>query len=755
LENDIALDELMELWRSFFQDSRNRPVDRSGKEFSAPKCIKCGGLGKIEYERIAGNPDTITCPECEGRGIDENNIPTYSDEILKVAKEYPEGDRAIRITWESVTDFNARLSSNLRWNLDDALEAAKLVVQEFIDDDTKKRVRKEHRTNIALDVVPMGIPGELYDVEISGLRKEHLYRTVRLNGLVRKATPVRPRMEIGIFECDWENHKNSYIQDFFTMREPTRCTAETCKCAEFKLKENLSQFIDSQKVEIQEYPEDLPPGAQPERLTAYFESSLAHKIQPGDRVAIVGIIKPKSQFQGRRQKSEFDIYLYAHSIDEKIGEEENVEPTASELKEIKELSLQEDIAERIRDSIAPTIFGMNWEKRAVALQQFGGVTKELPDGTRIRGDIHMLMMGDPGLAKSQLLRSASRIAPRGVMATGKSTSAAGLTAAAVRDEFGEGRWSLEAGTLVLASGGIACIDEIDKMSEEDRSSMHEAMEQQTISIAKAGINAQLKSKCSVLAAANPKRSRFDMTLPLPPQVNMPISLLSRFDIFFIITDDPDPERDNLLADKILNSHRAGEELIPGEAIDEEQLAVRSLEGPIDQRLLRLYISYAKKLRPVMTPEAQYKIKEYYTGLRNRYHNTDEQDKTMPITPRQLESIIRLSEADAKMYLSETVDVKHADHAIEMMNLFLSVTLRGDVDYAFSGMDAEQRKRDIDPRARVLSIIDEQGKQGVSEQEICDIMEEEGYSRPKVEQIIKGLHASGEIFENNYKFVRNV
>ena len=148
------------------------------------------------------------------------------------------------------------------------------------------------------------------------------------------------------------------------------------------------------------------------------------------------------------------------------------------------------------------------------------------------------------------------------MATGKSTSAAGLTAAAVRDEFGEGRWSLEAGTLVLASGGIACIDEIDKMSDEDRSSMHEAMEQQTISIAKAGINAQLKSKCSVLAAANPRRSRFDMTMPLPPQVNMPISLLSRFDIFFIITDNPEPEKDDLLADRILESHRAGEVLTP-------------------------------------------------------------------------------------------------------------------------------------------------------------------------------------------------
>ena len=745
----------MELWRSFFQDSRNRPVDRGGKEFSAPKCTKCDGSGSIEYERTTEEPDTKICPKCGGKGIDEHNIPTYSDEILKVAKEYPEGDRAIRITWEAVTDFNARLSSNLRWNLDDALEAAKLVVQEFIDDDTKERVRKEHRIKITLDVVPMGIPGELYDVQISGLRKEHLYRTVRLNGLVRKATPVRPRMEIGIFECDWENHKNSYIQDFFTMREPTRCTAETCKCAEFKLRENLSQFIDSQKVEIQEYPEDLPPGAQPERLTAYFESSLAHKIQPGDRVAIVGIIKPKSQFQGRRQKSEFDIYLYAHSIDEKIGEDEDIEPTASELMEIKELALQEDVAERIRDSISPTIFGMELEKRAIALQQFGGVTKDLPDGTRIRGDIHMLMMGDPGLAKSQLLRSASRIAPRGVMATGKSTSAAGLTAAAVRDEFGEGRWSLEAGTLVLASGGIACIDEIDKMSEEDRSSMHEAMEQQTISIAKAGINAQLKSKCSVLAAANPKRSRFDMTMPLPPQVNMPISLLSRFDIFFIITDTPNPERDNLLADRILESHRAGEVLTPGEEIDESQLAVRSLEGPINSRLLKLYIGYAKQLRPVMTSEAQYKIKEYYTGLRRRYHNVDDQDKTMPITPRQLESIIRLAEAEAKMYLSESVDVKHADRAIDLMNLFLSVTLGGDVDFAFFGADAAQRKKDTDPRMRVLSIIDEQGKEGVSEQEIYDIMQEEGYAQSKIQKTIEKMRSDGEILENNYKFVRNV
>ncbi len=679
--------------------------------------------------------------------IDEENIPSYSDEIQKISREYPDGERSIRITWEAVADFNARLSSNLRWNIDETLEAAKIVVQEFIDEKTIKRVMNEHRTKIVLDVVPMDIPAELYDVEISGLRREHLYRTVRLKGLVRKATPVRPRMEIGLFECDWERHRNSYIQDFFTLKEPTRCSSETCKCTEFKLRDDLSQFIDSQKIEIQEYPEDLPPGAQPERLTAYFESSLAHQIQPGDRVAILGIIKPRSQYQGRRQKSEFDIYLYAHGIDEKIGEDENIEPNAEELRLITELSQQEDVVERIRDSISPTIYGMEWEKRAIALQQFGGVDKELPDGTRIRGDIHMLMMGDPGLAKSQLLRSAARIAPRGVMATGKSTSAAGLTAAAVRDEFGEGRWTLEAGTLVLASGGIACIDEIDKMSDEDRSSMHEAMEQQTISIAKAGINAQLKSKCSVLAAANPRRSRFDMSMPLPPQVNMPVSLLSRFDIFFIIEDKADPDKDSLLADRIIQSHLAGEVLKPGEVNEGDELAIRSVEGPINSRMLKLYISYAKKIRPVMTAEAQHKIKDFYTRLRNRYHNTDEQDKTMPITPRQLESIIRIAEAYAKMYLSSTVEFKHAEMATDMMDLFLQVTLRGDVDYAWTGMNAQQRRKEENPSMILLDIISPSGS--MDEEEIYDMMQEKGFMRKDVEKYLTKLREDGRLLKDGY------
>jgi DNA replicative helicase MCM subunit Mcm2 (Cdc46/Mcm family) len=204
LPNDIPLDELMELWRSFFQDSRNRPIDKSGKEASAPKCSTCKGVGRIqipgEIKLDETEPSTKVCPNCNGERVDSNSIPTYGDEIQKVSKEYPEGKRSIGVTWEAVADFNARLSSNLRWNLDETLDAAKQIVQEFIDDDTKIRVREEHRTKVDLDVVPVGIPDELYVVDISGLRKEHLYRTVKLKGLVRKATPVRPRMEIGLFE---------------------------------------------------------------------------------------------------------------------------------------------------------------------------------------------------------------------------------------------------------------------------------------------------------------------------------------------------------------------------------------------------------------------------------------------------------------------------------------------------------------------------------------------------------------------------
>ena len=704
-----------------------------------PRCPACSGDGSISDGRRK-------CPTCEGSGVDLEATPTYGDQIESVAQAYPKGKKAVYVTWEDVTDFHPRLSNNLLWNLENTLKAARDVVKEFISVEAQERVREEHRTEISLDVAPLEIPDKLFQEEIRDLRKEHLYRMVKVRGLVRKSLPVRPRMEVGFFECSWERHPQRIIQDFFTLREPNKCISEGCKCDEFQLREKQSQFIDSHKLEIQEFPEDLPPGAQPERLTVFVESSLAAQARPGDRIAVVGVLRTRAQYAMRMPRTEFDIFLYANSIDEREGEAEALEPTDEEMVEILALARNPDLRDRITNSIAPSIFGMTWQKEAIAVQLFGGVDKELPDGARIRGDIHVLMMGDPGVAKSQLLRAAARLAPRGVMATGKSSSAAGLTAAAVRDEFGEGRWTLEAGTLVLASGGLACIDEIDKMDEDDRSAMHEAMEQQTVTIAKAGISAQLQAKCSLLAAANPKMSRFNKTLPLPPQVNMPITLLSRFDIFFIIYDIPDEERDKKLAGRVLESHRAGE--IIGSGKDAE-LEERELQPAISHDLLRLYVGHARKIRPVMTTQAQHILQNHYTAMRKAYQERGElEEQVFPITPRQLESLIRLAEADARMQLSHTVESKHAERAIDMMTLFLTVTLRGDTGFAFTGMTAGQRQEKEDPRTLIMQFVSKNaGTEGVDLNEILDHLESVlGLSHDRSEKYVEEMHKQGRIME---------
>ena len=736
MPRDIPPEELVELWRSFFQDTRFRPVDSNGVRAPIPRCPACSG----------SSDGGRKCPVCGGSGVDLDRVPTYGDQIESVAQVYPKGDKAVFITWEDVTDFHPRLSNNLLWNLENTLKAAREVVKEFISDEAQERVREEHRTDITLDVAPLEIPDQLYQEEIRDLRKEHLYRMVKVRGLVRKSLPVRPRMEVGLFECNWERHRQRVIQDFFTLREPNKCIGEGCKCTEFQLREEQSQFIDSHKLELQEFPEDLPPGAQPERLTVFVESSLAAQARPGDRIAVVGVMRTRAQYTGRRARTEFDVYLYAHSIDEREAEAEALEPTEEEMEQILELSRNPDLRERIINSIAPSIYGMKWQKEAIAMQLFGGVDKHLPDGTRIRGDIHVLMMGDPGVAKSQLLRAAARLAPRGVMATGKSSSAAGLTAAAVRDEFGEGRWTLEAGTLVLASGGLACIDEIDKMDEDDRSAMHEAMEQQTVTIAKAGISAQLQAKCSLLAAANPKRSRFDKTRPLPAQVDMPVTLLSRFDIFFIIYDTPNEERDKKLAERVLESHRAGEMMGSGKDTEIEE---RGLQPAIPHDLLRLYVGYARKIRPVMTTQAQLKLQDHYTAMRKAYQERGElEEQVFPITPRQLESLIRLAEADARMHLSDTVGTEHAERAIEMMTMFLTITLRGDTGFAWTGMTAGQRQEKEGPMSLIMQFVSKNaGTEGVDLNEILDHLESElGLSHDRSEKYIEEMHKQGRIME---------
>jgi replicative DNA helicase Mcm len=458
---------------------------------------------------------------------------------------------------------------------------------------------------------------------------------------------------------------------------------------------------------------------------------------------------------------QMDIYLKGNSIEILQQEYEEFEISEQDKKRILELSEDPEIYTKIVNSIAPVIYGYETIKLAIALQLFGGVRKKLPDGTEIRGDIHILLVGDPGVAKSQMLRYVHRIAPRSVYTTGKGTTSAGLTATATRDEI-DGRWTLEAGALVLADKGIALVDEIDKMRAEDRSALHEAMEQQTISVAKAGINAMLRSRCALLGAANPKYGRFDPYSPIVEQIDLSPTLLSRFDLIFVMTDQPDAERDRFLATHILDTHEIGErlEFMRNLAVGEVSLELKKIEPEIDPDLLRKYIAYAKRtVFPILTKEAKERITEFYVNLRD-----SSKDTSVTITARQLEALIRLAEASAKLRLSDKVTTEDVDRVIEIFRRSLEQialnpeTGEIDIDYGFTGTSKTQRDR-IFTIKRIIEELEAQEdyKKGVPEEVILRKAEEKGIDFAKAKEALYKMKEMGELYSpkpDRYRVVHN-
>ena len=474
----------------------------------------------------------------------------YKSEIETVALSYPTV-RSLNVNYDSIEKFDEKLAELLIKQPYKVIPNAKEALKN-IDVAVEKKLELNFRV--------INLP-DTEKLLIRNIRANHLGKLAAVEGLVRKRTEVRPKLQVAAFKCQKCGATIKIEQEEDILKEPSECYEDQGGCgriSSFKLSTTLSTFIDSQKLEIQENPEGLRGGAQPERISVYLEDDLVGEIAPGDRVIVNGILHSMQRRRGTFRLTSFNKTLDAVSIENQEMAFEEVEVNEEDEKEILKISKDPNIYEKMKQSIAPTIFGMDIEKEALVLQLFGGLSKEMPDGTYIRGDIHALLVGDPGTAKSQMLAYLSKLAPRSVYASGKASSAAGLTAAAVRDEFGEGQWTLEAGALVLADMGVACIDEIDKMDDSDRSALHQAMEQQEISVAKAGINATLKSRCALLAAANPKLGRFDEFIPIHEQINMPPALLSRFDLIFSILDKPNKTTDTNLATHILLSHKAGE-----------------------------------------------------------------------------------------------------------------------------------------------------------------------------------------------------
>jgi replicative DNA helicase Mcm len=537
--------------------------------------------------------------------------------------------------------------------------------------------------------------------------------------------------------------------------EPSYCSCNEEKKGVFRLLYKESRFEDYQRIKIQESPEDLKGGEQPQTLDINVCDDMAGLVTPGEHITVNAILRSAQRINKDGKTVYFDIYADGISVELEEQEFDEVEITPEDEVEILKMAEDPRIYQKVVNSIAPSIYGYDEVKEAIAHQLFSGVVKSLPDGTRIRGDIHVLLVGDPGIAKSQILRYVVKLAPRGVYASGKSASSAGLTAAAVKDEF-DGQWTLEAGALVLADKGVACIDEMDKMKNEDRSSLHEGMESQTISVAKAGILATLKCRCAILGAANPKLGRFDPYENIPEQINMPPSLMSRFDLIFILQDKPEEKRDANIAGHILKSHYAGElnehrKNILGSHVTEDSVkkAMKVIEPEIDAKMLRKYVAYAKrKVFPIMTEESRQQIIKFYLELRKQ----SEGDKaSVAITARQLEGLVRLTEASSRMRLADRVTREDVERTIRIVMTSLKQV----------GMDQETGKLDIDvltvgvarsQRERIKSlkhIIEELSKEydgAVPVEAVIDKAGESGLTKDKVEKELKKLKEIGEIFE---------
>jgi replicative DNA helicase Mcm len=656
--------------------------------------------------------------------------------ITEIADLYPE-EKSLEVNFSDIEEFDFDLAEQFLNRSYKVTYVAEKAIRNLTP--------VERQVSIHLRVKNLPLDSK---IEIRDLRSKHLGKFIAVEGLVRKATEVRPKMVDAIFECKRCGAVIKEPQEGLVFKEPLECYKEQGGClrtaasTKFRLLNDNSTFIDTQKIEIQESPEGLRGGAQPQRLVAYTEDDLTGIISPGDRIIINGSLRSIQKKTYPVKSTLFEIFLDINSIELEEHEFEEVPISQEDMEHIVEMSQDPDIYRKITASISPTIYGLNIEKEALALQLFGGVPKVMPDGTHIRGDIHIFLVGDPGTAKSQLLRYISELAPRGIYASGKSSSAAGLTAAAVKDEFGEGRWTLEAGALVLADKGVACIDELDKMSPQDRSSMHEAMEQQRISIAKAGITATLQSRCAMLGAANPKWGRFDTTQYLANQINIPVTLLSRFDLIFTIIDVPDSEKDALIAEHILRSHTLGgidkhrEET--GEEVSDLGDVPTYTEPYLDRDLFRKYIAYAKRIFPVMTREASDVLTDYYTSIRKQ---GEPEGSSVPITARQLEAFVRLSEASARVRLSDKVTEDDARRAIRIVEYYLKKVAgeegRFDIDIIESGTSQSQRER-IKSIRNIINILAESGE-AVDHEDIIAEAEGQGIERSRAESIIKRLH----------------
>jgi len=566
--------------------------------------------------------------------------------------------------------------------------------------------------------------------QLREIGSEHVGSLILMDGIIVRSTPVKPFITKAAFQCQKCHKIINLDQTGDLMKRIDLCPY--CRSKRVDFVEKLSTFINFQELRVQERPEDLPPGQLPRWIDVNLMDDLVDVARPGDRVSLTGIVRTRQETIGSRGGlRSFELLMDANYVDVVGKEAEVVEISPEDEKKITDLSKDPWLHRKLLMSLAPSIYGYADIKEALLYLLFAGTRKYLPDGVTIRGDVNVLLVGDPGTAKSVLLQYVSRTAPRGLYTSGRGSTAAGLTAAVLRDKTGG--MVLEAGALVLADKGVAAIDEIDKMRPDDRVAIHEAMEQQTVSVAKGGIVATLNARASVLAAANPALGRYDPYKLIAENINLPVTILSRFDLIFVVRDVPDIDLDAKMSEHIMTLHRKGANLE---------------EVPIAQDILRKYISYSKRISPVLSEESEIELREFY--LKMRSVSGVASDSPIAITPRQLEALVRLSEARARAFLRDKVTIEDARAVIRLMNASLqdvgidTTTGKTDIDIIMTGKSKSLR----DAMTLVRSAISELEKETGTVEEAklySTLSEKSGIEDDVAKKVVSQLLKEGLIY----------
>ena len=675
---------------------------------------------------------------------DESNQYNYRDQLKR---HYTIKKFWVEVEVEDLSSFDDQLADSLTKLPAEYLPLFEEAATDMADELTSPRPPEEAK----IEQVQVVLSWQSNPLQIRQLKSVHMSRLVRVPGIIVSCSSIKAKAASITICCRGCNNTIPNIamkpglEGYSLPRTcPTSSVSGRDKCPidPFIIVPEKCRCVDFQILKLQESPDAVPTGEMPRHMQAFCERYMTERVVPGNKVIFLAIFSIRRVVGGGGRGQQMGVGLrkpYLRVVGVDVNNERSDQSrggiafTPQEEEKFRVLSSRSDVYDMVSRSIAPSIFGSTDIKKAIACQLFAGSRKRLPDGLTRRGDINMLLLGDPGTAKSQLLKFVEKVSPIAIYTSGKGSSAAGLTASVIRDPFSRG-FVIEGGAMVLADGGIVCIDEFDKMREDDRVAIHEAMEQQTISIAKAGITTTLNSRCSVLAAANSVFGRWDDTKGAANIDFMP-TILSRFDMIFIVKDIHDMAKDMRMAKHVMKVHLNA--VMTDDAV----------EGELPLETLKRFVSFAKvRCGPRLSKEGGDKLANRYVMMRG---GTREQERrtarrsAIPITVRQLEAIVRISESLAKMSLLPFATDTHVDEALR---LFQVSTLEASSSGTLSGVEGFASEGDQDEIRRVETQLKSRFPIGsqVSEQRIIQDFVRQKYSERSIETVLSVMLRRGEL-----------